>query len=33
MFDICIVPVDCDGHHAEEGCTYIAIKEKWKQLA
>lgn len=29
----CTVPVDCDGHHAEEGCSYIAIKEKWKQFA
>jgi hypothetical protein len=27
------VPVDRDGHHAEKGHSYIAIKEKWKQLA
>jgi hypothetical protein len=29
----CTVPVDRDSHHAQEGSTYIAIKEKWKQLA
>jgi hypothetical protein len=26
----CIIPVDCDGHHAKKGYCYIAIKEERK---